>query len=280
MIIFKKALPLQNTLQQLRNKHIKIAFVPTMGALHDGHLSLINQGKTSNAVTVCSIFVNPTQFNDKKDFEKYPVTIENDIYLLEKANIEILFLPSINEIYPEGLETSFHYDLGYLETVLEGFYRPGHFQGVSRVMHKLLSIVQPDDLFMGQKDYQQCMVVKRLINLNNMPAQLHFVPTKREETGLAMSSRNLLLSREAKQNAAAIFKALSFIKNDISTTPFKELKKQAAAILFDAGFEKIDYIDICDADTLEQLNRFRETKMVALVAAYIDGVRLIDNLLL
>jgi len=280
MIIFKKGLPLQNRLKQLKNINKKIGFVPTMGALHNGHLALIEQSKSLDTTTVCSIFVNPTQFNDKKDFEKYPVTIENDIYLLEKASTDILFIPAVDEIYPDGLATNFSYDLGYLETMLEGFYRPGHFQGVCRVMHKLLNIVQPDDLFMGQKDYQQCMVIKRLIELYKIPTQLHLVPTRREESGLAMSSRNVRLSDEAKQKASAIFKALGFIKNNISSLSIAQLKEKATAIILDAGFEKIDYIEICDADSLMPLNKFQQTKMVALAAAFIEGVRLIDNMLL
>lgn len=280
MIIYKKALPLQNNLSQLKSSNKKIAFVPTMGALHDGHLALINESKTADAITVCSIFVNPTQFNDKSDFEKYPVTIEHDVYLLEKANTEILFLPSVEEIYPEGLATNYSYDLGYLETILEGFYRPGHFQGVCRVMHKLLTIVQPDDLFMGQKDYQQCMVIKRLIELYNMATKLHIVPTQREQNGLAMSSRNLRLSDEAKEKASAIFQALTFIRKKVLSAPIEQLKNEASRIILSAGFEKIDYIEICDADTLMPLDKLRETKMVALVAAFIEGVRLIDNMLL
>jgi len=280
MIIFKKGLPLQNRLKQLKNINKKIGFVPTMGALHNGHLALIEQSKSPDTTTVCSIFVNPTQFNDKKDFEKYPVTIENDIYLLEKASTDILFIPAVDEIYPDGLATNFSYDIGYLETMLEGFYRPGHFQGVCRVMHKLLNIVQPDDLFMGQKDYQQCMVIKRLIELYKISTQLHLVPTRREESGLAMSSRNVRLSDEAKQKASAIFKALGFIKNNISSLSIAQLKEKATAIILDAGFEKIDYIEICDADSLMPLNKFQQTKMVALAAAFIEGVRLIDNMLL
>jgi len=280
MTIFKKGLPLQNRLKQLKNINKKIGFVPTMGALHNGHLALIEQSKSLDTTTVCSIFVNPTQFNDKKDFEKYPVTIENDIYLLEKASTDILFIPAVDEIYPDGLATNFSYDLGYLETMLEGFYRPGHFQGVCRVMHKLLNIFQHDDLFMGKKDYQQCMVIKRLIELYKIPTQLHLVPTRREESGLAMSSRNVRLSDEAKQKASAIFKALGFIKNNISSLSIAQLKEKATAIILDAGFEKIDYIEICDADSLMPLNKFQQTKMVALAAAFIEGVRLIDNMLL
>src|SRR3954447_20051961 len=273
MIIYKKALHLKNTLQRLKDQGKKIAFIPTMGALHDGHLALIKQSKTIDGATVCSIFVNPTQFNDKKDFEKYPLTIENDVYLLERANTEILFAPSIDEIYPEGLQTNFSYDLGYLETILEGFYRPGHFQGVCRVMHRLLTIIHPDDLFMGQKDYQQCMVIKKLIDLYKLPTHLHMVPTQREESGLAMSSRNLRLSGEVKQNAAAIFKALNFIKKNIASLPISALKEKASAIILDAGFENIDYIEICDANTLISLNEIQKTKMVALVAAFLHDVR-------
>ena len=280
MVIYKKIPPLQNRLQQLKQNKKKIAFVPTMGALHDGHLALIHQSKTVDAATVCSIFVNPAQFNDKKDFEKYPVTVENDIYLLEKANTEILFMPSVDEIYSEGLEANFSYDLGYIETILEGYYRPGHFQGVCRVMHKLLNIVKPDYLFMGQKDYQQCMVIKRLIELYKMPTELHLVPTQREENGLAMSSRNMRLSGDAKQKASAIFKALTFIKNNISSQQTEQLKQKASAIILDAGFEKIDYIEICDAETLKPFDKVQQTKMVVLVAAFIEGVRFIDNMLL
>lgn len=279
MIIYKEV-SLQSHLQKLKNNNKKIGFVPTMGALHNGHLSLIKHSKTADDITVCSVFVNPVQFNDKKDFEKYPVTIENDIYLLEKEKVDILFSPSIEEMYPEGLETNFSYDLGYLETMLEGFYRPGHFQGVCRVMHKLLNIVQPNDLFMGQKDYQQCMVIKKLIKMFGIPTILHIVPTQREENGLAMSSRNLRLSATAKQQAAAIYKALSFIKRNISTMPVQQLEKEASAIMFNAGFEKIDYIEICDADTLKPVTDNHKNKMVALTAAFIEGVRLIDNLLL
>lgn len=271
---------MQSYLQKLKSNNKKIGFVPTMGALHNGHLSLIKHSKTADNITVCSVFVNPVQFNDKKDFEKYPVTIENDIYLLEKEKVDILFFPPVEEMYPEGLETNFSYDLGYLETMLEGFYRPGHFQGVCRVMHKLLNIVQPNDLFMGQKDYQQCMVIKKLIETFGIPTLLHIVPTQREESGLAMSSRNLRLSSTAKQQAAALYKSLGFIKDNISAMPVQQLEKEASAIMFNAGFEKIDYIEICDADTLKPVTDNHKNKMVALTAAFIEGVRLIDNLLL
>jgi pantoate--beta-alanine ligase len=281
MIIYKEIPPLQYKLRNLRHDGKRIGFVPTMGALHDGHLSLIKESKRSDDFTICSIFVNPTQFNDKRDFERYPVTIENDIYLLGKAKTEILFIPSIEEIYPEGLTLTSPYNLGYLETILEGYYRPVHFQGVCRVMHKLLSVIQPDDLFMGQKDYQQCMVIKKLIENYNLRAHLHIVPTQREDSGLAMSSRNLLLSDIGKQKATAIYKALSFIKTNCSHIPLQRLKDEAKSMLLNAGFEKTDYLEICDANTLMPLTEYSDKiKMVALTAAFIEGIRLIDNLIL
>ena len=281
MIIYKETLPLQSNLQHLKTNGKKIGFVPTMGALHNGHLALINESTKTNDATVCSIFVNPTQFNDKRDFEKYPVTIENDIYLLEKAKTEILFIPAVKEIYPEGLESTNSYNFGYLQTILEGYYRPGHFQGVCQVMYKLLNIIKPDNLFMGQKDYQQCLIIKKLIESYNLSAHFHIVPTQREESGLAMSSRNLQLSKEGRQNATAIYKALNFIKNNLVNTPLQNLKNEAVSILSNAGFEKIDYVEICDANTLMPLREHNnKTKIVALAAAFIEGVRLIDNLLL
>src|SRR4051812_12103979 len=149
MIIYKEILSLRNKLEQLRKAGKEIGFVPTMGALHDGHLSLIKQSRLDCSVTIASIFVNPKQFNDKKDFEKYPVTTEKDIFILEEAGTDILFLPSVEEMYPKELQEPLHYDLGNLETILEGHYRPEHFQGVCLVMHRLLSVVAPDKLFLG-----------------------------------------------------------------------------------------------------------------------------------
>ena len=165
-----------------------------------------------------SIFINPTQFNDPTDFKKYPVTLEKDIVMLEAAGCDILFLPSVEEIYPDGTTTTMHYDLGYLETILEGHYRPGHFQGVCMVVHRLLDIVKPDNLYIGQKDYQQCMVIKRLIELIGMKdlIQVNISPTLREPDGLAMSSRNMRLSDEERKNAVNIYQTLHFVKEQIA----------------------------------------------------------------
>jgi pantoate--beta-alanine ligase len=280
MIIIKKVEDLTKFLPLKRRPDQKIGFVPTMGALHQGHISLIAASVAHNELTVSSIFVNPVQFNDPADFEKYPVTLENDILLLEQAGCDILFLPSVLEIYPNGTAQQKKYDLGYLETVLEGPFRPGHFQGVCMVMERLLDIVQPDNLYLGQKDYQQCMVIKRLTILTktNNRVNVQICPTLREADGLAMSSRNLRLSDTERAKAATIYKALQFIKEEMGKKEVAFLKSTAGRILSANGF-KTDYIAIADASTLQMVNEWDgKQKLVALVAAFLNEVRLIDNL--
>ncbi len=280
MILFKKTSPLGGWLAGQRSKGNRVGFVPTMGALHRGHLSLIEASREANALTVASIFVNPTQFNDPKDFEKYPVTIEKDIELLETAGADVLFLPSVAEIYPGGTGHLQHYDLGYLETVLEGQYRPGHFQGVCNVMQRLMDGVKPDNLYMGQKDYQQCMVVKRLLQLMGSPARLYPCPTLREPDGLAMSSRNTRLGPEERKKAPAIYQALQYLEAHLRPGPTAAVLKQAEDMLTAHAF-RVDYVAIADADTLEPVNEWDgRRKVAALAAAFQQEVRLIDNLLL
>jgi len=280
MILFKKAGEINNYLSQQNKKGIQSGFVPTLGALHAGHLSLIEASKKKNDITICSIFVNPTQFNDPADFEKYPVTIENDIYLLEKAGCDIVFLPSAEEIYPNGTHENFHYDLGYLENILEGKYRPGHFQGVCQVMDHLLKIISPTNLYLGQKDYQQCMVLKRLVEIINLKTNIIISPTLRETDGLAMSSRNMRLSETERKQAVSIFETLSLIKDELNPGNLDNLKQKAIDHLSSKGF-KIDYIEIADAATLNTIENWDgSTKLVALCAAFLHEVRLIDNMLL
>jgi pantoate--beta-alanine ligase len=280
MILFKKTVALTKHLQQLKNNGKTVGFVPTMGALHQGHISLIDQSKKSTDITVASIFVNPTQFNNSKDFEKYPITVSNDILLLSKSGCDILFLPSINEMYPQGTKLNEHYDLGEIEQVLEGKYRPGHFQGVCQVVHKLLSVVQPDFLFLGQKDYQQVMVIKRLVELIEAPVKVITAGTYRDNSGLALSSRNLRLSSDEKQSAVEISKMLSYIKKNYTNLPFSSLEKHAAEDLLAHGFNKVDYVSIADAETLQPATDTKNKNLVALIAAYIGEVRLIDNVVL
>lgn len=279
MIIFKKAKALHQHIAILKQQHKSIGFVPTMGALHKGHLSLIDAAKQQCDTTVCSIFVNPTQFNDPKDFAKYPVTIEQDLLLLTQQNTDVLFLPSVYEMYPEGLQTLPHYALGEIENILEGKYRPNHFQGVCQVVDRLLTIVQPDTLFLGRKDYQQCMVINKLIELKQLPTYISIKPTLREEDGLAMSSRNARLSTAGRTKAAAIFNTLLHIKEHAFNKDNSLLTEEAKTQLLAAGFEKIDYIAIADAATLQTMDTWDQSKsLIVLVAAFLEGVRLIDNM--
>jgi pantoate--beta-alanine ligase len=279
MILFKRSADLSDWLTRETISGKSIGFVPTMGALHEGHISLITISKKETDISVCSIFVNPTQFNDPKDFQKYPITLEKDIALLEEAGVDVLFLPGVAGLYPNGTTGLEHYDLGSLETVLEGKYRPGHFQGVCQVMNRLLSIVRPDHLFMGQKDYQQCMVIARLLTLMNLPAQLHRCPIIREPDGLAMSSRNQRLNPAQRANATAIYRALQLLGQQFRVAPTTALVT-AGAILKQADFH-IDYISVADAVTLEPvIDPANDTPSVALIAAFQGEIRLIDNMIL
>jgi pantoate--beta-alanine ligase len=280
MIVFKKVTELKNYINNYLKNYKTAGFVPTMGALHQGHISLIEESKKTNDCTVCSIFVNPAQFNNAADFQKYPITIEKDIDMLEKSGCNALFLPSVDEIYPNGLENSLHYDLGFVETVLDGKYRPGHFQGVCKVVHRLLDIVQPTTMYLGQKDYQQCMVIKKLTELINCPTQLVFCPTLRETDGLAMSSRNMRLNVDERKKAVRISEVLLFIKQNIKQGYLQDLKEKCVSYLTQEGY-KVDYVEIANANNLELLDNWDgETKLVALVAAFLHEVRLIDNMLI
>lgn len=282
MLVFHQISTLQKYLQNAVNASPTTGFVPTMGALHKGHLSLIEASKKETSLTICSIFVNPAQFNNPSDFEKYPITIAEDIRLLELAGCDVLFLPSVAEIYPDGMEKKKDYDLGFLETVLEGPSRPGHFQGVCMVMERLLSIVQPHHLFMGLKDYQQCMVVKRLLQLKGWEQSIHYhpCPTLREADGLAMSSRNMRLTSEQRGVAPVIHQALLHIKHHLKAGTLHHLKNEAATMLRNKGV-RIDYVEIADAFTLEPLNEWNGAQpATALIAAFLGDVRLIDNLIL
>lgn len=278
MLIIRKSNDLSKYLGNSSLDGMSVGFVPTMGALHQGHMSLIKQARQQDKITVCSIFVNPTQFNDPKDFEHYPKTIEQDIYMLEKEKCDVLFLPEVLDIYPEGTDNLRHYQLGYLETVLEGKFRPNHFQGVCQVMNRLMAIVNPDRLYLGQKDYQQCMVITKLLDIIQSKAGIIIVPTLREPDGLAMSSRNRRLDETEREKAPAIFKALSFIKKNIQPgVPFPVLEK-AREMLIQHDLVP-DYIEVANADTLELVTDWDgKTKLVALIAAFMGKVRLIDNL--
>ena len=279
MIIFKQVQHLLAELNNQRKKGFSIAFVPTMGALHRGHISLLEKAKSANNIIVSSIFVNPTQFNEPEDFEKYPKTIDKDVYMLEKAGCNILFLPSVKEMYPNENILHKQYNLGYLDTLLEGASRPGHFQGVCQVMERLLGIVQPDRLVLGQKDYQQCMVISKLVSLLGTPIEILIGETLRQEDGLAMSSRNLRLSNEARIKAPLIYETLVWIKQQIKAGNLQTIKKQASENLNERGF-KTDYVEIANAANLQIVEEWDgQSALIILIAAFIDDIRLIDNLL-
>jgi pantoate--beta-alanine ligase len=257
-----------------------IGFVPTMGALHEGHLSLIHQSKALTDFTVCSIFVNPEQFNSREDFLKYPSTIERDIELLRRQECDYLFIPDEDEIYPDKKSKSKHFDLGYLETILEGAFRPGHFQGVSLVIERLLSQIDPDYILMGQKDFQQCMVVKKVIELIHSKTKVISCPIIRESSGLAMSSRNMRLSDEEKIKASKLFSSLEFIRNNRSLRSFSDLKDEAISTLQKEGFN-VEYLAMAKTKNLELTDSFQQNETyVLLIAAFLNKIRLIDNLVI
>ncbi|MDQ2720730.1 MAG: pantoate--beta-alanine ligase [Bacteroidota bacterium] len=280
MIIFRHAQDLQFHLEKLKSPEVTIGFVPTMGALHSGHLSLIEKCRKQARISVSSIFINPTQFNNPEDFNRYPVTIEKDILFLEEHGCDILFLPSEREIYPDESSKKKHYNLGYLETVLEGKFRPGHFQGVCLVVEKLLRIVDPDFLFIGQKDFQQCLVIKKLISLMQKDIKVIICPTYREKSGLAMSSRNLRLSVSEKELAAKLFQSLELIEKNLSPTNFVELKNKTILSLESAGFN-IEYLEMAKVEGLQIINGPEDNEdIIVVIAAVLNGIRLIDNILI
>ena len=277
--VFKTRKTLQEHLMQLRQKQLRIAFVPTMGALHEGHITLIRRAHALADIVVCSIFVNPTQFNDPNDLEKYPRPIESDMRLLREVGCHILFLPAVDEMY--GTNEQWHLDLGHLDEVLEAKHRPGHFQGVTQIVKKLFDTVEPDIACFGQKDFQQFKVVEAMINHFGLSVKLEMVPTVREPDGLAMSSRNVRLSPEGRQHALVLHRSLQRIQQATSQKTPDALRLEATQLLENSPGVTVEYFAICDAETLKPIDAFVNTRpAVALVAAWVDGVRLIDNVLL
>ena len=280
MLLFKKVSDLQHYLQQFRKKRQSIGFVPTMGALHQGHLSLIKKAKAECDIVVCSIFVNPTQFNDDSDLEKYPRTAGNDINLLTSEHTDILLMPPVEEVYPKGLDTTLKLDFGDLASVMEGKFRPGHFDGMAQVVKRLLDIVQPSHLFMGQKDFQQLTIVRNMLTQLKMDVNLVMCPIIREKDGLAMSSRNVRLTPKHRKLAILLSKTLNEAKKLVGKKSPEEIKTLAMEKLSISEF-KPEYFDIVDGITLQDINDFEGTKFaVACTAVWVGEVRLIDNLVL
>lgn len=251
--------------------------MPTMGALHAGHISLIERARQDTDVVVCSIFVNPTQFNDPKDLERYPRPIAADIAQLELASCDILFNPGVNEIYDN--DEHWHLNIGQLEFLLEGEFRPGHYQGVTQVVYKLLDIVKPYKLYLGQKDYQQFMVISKMVELLKLPVIMVMCPIAREADGLAMSSRNIHLTPDDRKHSLILSKALNWVAENFAAHNIFDLEQQAMAMLQQEHGVEPDYLEIADAATLLPADENSE-HIVVLTAAKVGKTRLIDNVVI
>ncbi len=280
MHIFKKVQDLQQYLTKEQKKGLKVGFVPTMGALHHGHLSLIEKAKQKSTLTVCSIFVNPTQFNDVGDLDKYPRTTEADITLLNGVNTGVLFMPTAEEVYPEGLDTTLSLDFAPLDEILEGEFRPGHFKGMAQVVNRLLNIVQPDQLYMGQKDFQQFSIVQLMLKKLDSPVELVMCPIIREEDGLAMSSRNRRLLPNHRQEAILLHQTLSRVKAKTAEESPENLEKWAMK-QFEIPDFKPEYFRIVDGRTLAAIKNFGDSDFIVVcTAVWVGEIRLIDNMIL
>lgn len=257
----------------------QVGFVPTMGALHEGHLSLVAESRNRGLFTVVSIFVNPTQFNNPEDLAKYPRDTEADLHKLRAAGCDLVFLPEPEEIYPPGTDQKrYIHDFGHLEHVFEGHFRPGHFRGVGQVVHILFEIVRPELAFFGEKDFQQLQVIKRLVALMDAPIEIVGMPTVREHDGLAMSSRNRRLSPEARQAASVLYTALEFARKNIRVLPPDRIRAEAEHLFNRAGV-KLEYFEIIDEDSFCKAENTDSAKNLrGIVAAYAGGIRLIDNM--
>jgi len=278
MLVFKKVSDLQHWHAVQRQFGKSIGFAPTMGALHTGHLSLVHAAKAECELAVVSIFVNPTQFNDPKDLEKYPRMPEQDIALLLGAGCDVLFMPPVEEVYPPGQNLSVTLDFRQLDRVMEGEFRPGHFSGMATVVNRLLDIVRPDRLYMGQKDFQQLTIVRDMLRQLNSPIELVMCPTTREADGLAMSSRNLRLSPHMRAVAPVIYQTLLAAKTAFEQKPAPAVQAHARERLQDAGL-KPEYFDLVDGISLLPVAHWADSDfVVACVAAWAGEVRLIDNL--
>jgi len=277
MLIFRSKDKIEEYLAGKRAEKITIGFVPTMGALHAGHLSLIGYSKENSDITVCSIFVNPTQFNNPTDLEKYPRSTDEDIEKLKSADCDVLFLPEVKDIYPEGQKTE-TFDFGSIETVMEGEHRPGHFNGVGTVVSKFFDILKPTRAYFGEKDYQQFAIIKKLVELKNYSIEIIPCPILRETDGLAMSSRNVRLTPEERKAAPIIHQALTFAqKNYGSFTPL-DLKRMVIELVEKSPFLQVEYVEISDANSLKSVEQFADNKCYRIfIALFAGNVRLIDN---
>ena len=277
MKVLKSKKTLIDYIERQREMGKKIGFAPTMGALHQGHLSLYKAAKKENDEVISSIFVNPTQFNNPDDFQKYPKTLEKDLELLEKAGVDAVYVPNVEEMYPDGLNSK-KYNFDGLENEMEGKYRPGHFDGVGTIVEELFRQVQPHNAYFGEKDYQQLAIIKKMVEKTKLPVKIHGVPTLREEDGLAMSSRNVRLTETQRKEATIIYETLEKVKEWFKVISLEEIKQKVTDIFRNSNFE-LEYFVIADEKTLKETDYFYKDKNYrAFIVAYADTVRLIDNM--
>jgi len=281
MYMFRRVADLQAHLNAARTNNRAVGFVPTMGALHDGHLSLVRHSLAENQITVASIFVNPTQFNDASDLDRYPRTPGKDMEKLAAVGCDVVFLPDVADVYPTGTNSTLDINLDGLDLVMEGAQRPGHFAGVAQVVSRLLDIIQPTHLYMGQKDYQQQRIVRALVQKLRIPTKVVTVRTEREPDGLAMSSRNVLLEPHIRTRATVLYQQLVHVKAQLAAgTAPAAIEAQALEALAQPDFRP-EYFSIVDGDTLQPVQQpDQHALIVACTAAWAGNVRLIDNYIL
>lgn len=282
MLVFKKTKDLQDYLRPKKAKGVTVGFVPTMGALHKGHLSLVKRSKGENDVTVTSIFVNPTQFNDPSDLANYPRTTDTDLEELIAYQNDIVFLPEVDEVYPESLEEGNEFDFGYLDKPMEGRFRPGHFTGVAQVVSKLLDMVAPRRLYLGQKDYQQYRIISEMIRQQGRDVESVLCDTVREEDGLALSSRNKRLSERDRKDALIISQTLFGIQERARKgETLSNVKQWAESNLYSNPNVEPEYLEIIDAASFKAVTSWDDAHhIIAFAAARVGPVRLIDNVII
>lgn len=278
MISYKSSYYLKRKIDRLKTAGKTIGFVPTMGALHQGHISLIKEAKLECDFVVCSIFVNPTQFNNQEDLVKYPRTVEADSKLLQDAACDFLFIPSVKTMYPNGTANFVAPEVGAIVNVLEGVHRPGHFDGVMQVVSLLLDLVNPSHLYMGLKDFQQFAICSKMVSLQKRPVLMRGMPIIREKSGLAMSSRNVRLSSQGKEKAAIIYKTLQFIREQKDQQTISQLQALAIQNIEKDQAFKVEYLEIVDKESLMPSDT--KENLIVLCAVWLEGIRLIDNMIL
>ena len=279
MEVIKNRQALEAYVERNREMGKKIGFAPTMGALHEGHLSLYEKAREENDIVIASIFVNPTQFNNIEDLNKYPRNIEKDIKILTESNkVDGVYIPEVADIYPEGTESK-SYDFDGIDKEMEGEFRPGHFNGVATVVEELFRQVKPHNAYFGEKDYQQLAIIKKMTEKTKLPVKIHAVPTMRETSGLAMSSRNQRLNTEQKEAAKVIYETLNKVNDWFRIVTIPEINSRVKEIFENQHGMVLEYFKIADEETLQETDFFyKDRSYRAFIVVFVGNVRLIDNM--